>query len=191
MDRKQLKEYLAVEVYDCSENDKKYFFIKRIYSRYCSVLTPPKYAVLLIRKMQYHASKGGRINNLISFWYHRKLLYKFSMYIHPNCRIGKGLKIEHPLGIVIGNCEIGENFTILHNCTIGSQRVGESNYMEKTKIGNNCILYANSLVLGPIKVCDNVKVGCNSMLNKDALISGTYVGTPAHLVIDKNSNTMT
>ena len=40
--------------------------------------------------------------------------------IHPGAKIGKGLFIDHGMGVVIGEtAEIGDNVTIYHGVTLG------------------------------------------------------------------------
>ena len=46
--------------------------------------------------------------------------HKTGIEIHPGARIGKGLFIDHGMGIVIGETtEIGDNCTIYHQVTLG------------------------------------------------------------------------
>lgn len=95
--------------------------------------------------------------------------------------MGKGFKVPHPVGIVIGRCEIGRNFTILQGTTIGEKNIGE--YMNDhscfPRIGDNVLLSANTSVLGGITISDNVTIGANAVVCHDILESSTYVGVLA------------
>ena len=101
---------------------------------------------------------------------------RYGIHMTPGTKIGKGLRIAHPTSIVVTHCEIGENFTIYQNCTIG-QKFYKSGWYPK--IGYNVTLYANSSIIGDVTVADNVVIGANSLLVKDALEPGNYVGSPA------------
>ncbi|KMK93168.1 hypothetical protein VL03_14845 [Rossellomorea marisflavi] len=71
--------------------------------------------------------------------------------------IGQGFRIYHAIGIVIAKCEIGENFKIFQNSTIGTA----------PKIGNNVTFFAGSVVNGFINIGNNVQVGANTVVLKD------------------------
>ncbi len=109
-----------------------------------------------------------------------KLLTKYSISLNLNAEIDLGLYIPHPIAIVITECKIGKNFTIHQGCTIGQKykngQVGEWNI---PVIGDNVRMFAGSMIIGDVRVADDVKLGANSVLMKDALSSGVYVGTPA------------
>lgn len=47
-----------------------------------------------------------------------------------------------------------------------------------TKIGNKVYIGSNSTIL-PVSVCDDVVIGAGSVVTKDIVESGTYVGNPA------------
>ncbi len=70
--------------------------------------------------------------------------------IHPGAKIGKGLFIDHGMGIVIGEtAEIGDNVTIFHGSTLGG--TGKDTGKRHPTVGNNVIISAGSKILGPIK----------------------------------------
>lgn len=111
-----------------------------------------------------------------------RIIHKYGCCIYPNIQVGKGFFIAHPIGIVIGNCTIGENFCILQNCTIGVKSDEDNETQSYPQIGNNVTISASSLILGPIKICDNVTIGANSLVIHDIVTSGVYVGSPVRQV---------
>ena len=142
--------------------------------------------VYMIRKMMYLYGRG-KIGRLRSLLIRKKLMTKYSVHVYPTAEIGLGLYIPHPCSIVInGRSKIGENFVILQNCTIGTKYPNDP-YGPAATIGNNVSMYANSIIIGEITVADNVTLGANSMLNKDALVPGAYFGSPAKLFVSKKS----
>lgn len=104
---------------------------------------------------------------------------RYGIHITEGTTIGKGLRIAHPTSIVVTLCEIGENFTIYQGCTIGQKHWKSGKYPQ---IGNNVTMYANSSIIGEVKVVDGVTLGANSLLIKDALEEGIYVGSPAKII---------
>lgn len=91
--------------------------------------------------------------------------------------IGKGFKINHGVGSVVGaRCKIGDNCIIHQNCTIGDRKGG------RPTIGNNVIIYAGAMILGDITIGDNSIIGANSVVTKSCPPNSILVGTPAKIV---------
>ncbi len=109
-----------------------------------------------------------------------KLERKYGIYCGKNVEIGKGLKLPHPQGIIIGKgVTIGDDCTIYQQVTIGGHG-GEGSNAVYPRLGNNVILYAGAKVIGAITVYDKTVVGANSVLNKSTEHGGgVYVGAPA------------
>lgn len=97
--------------------------------------------------------------------------------IFYSSQIGKGLKINHGVGSVIGaRCTIGDNCTIHQNCTIGDHNGG------RPTIGNNVIIYAGAMVLGDINIGDNSIIGANAVVLESFPSNSIIAGTPARLI---------
>ncbi|EGT3605915.1 serine O-acetyltransferase [Clostridium perfringens] len=98
--------------------------------------------------------------------------------IHPGAKIGKGLFIDHGMGVVIGEtAEIGDNVTIYHGVTLGG--TGKDKGKRHPTIGNNVIIGCGAKILGPISIGDGAKIGANSVVLKDVPKGKTAVGIPA------------
>lgn len=106
-----------------------------------------------------------------------RIYHRYGCCIYPSAKVGKGFLIAHLVGIVIGDCTIGEDFRIYQNCTIGTRNFNEVK-KKSPVIGNNVVLASNSLILGGVTIVDDVVVGANSLVVKDIDKSGTYVGSP-------------
>ncbi len=101
--------------------------------------------------------------------------------IHPGAQIGQRLFIDHGAGVVIGEtAEIGNDVTLYHGVTLG----GTSWNKEKRHptLGNNVLVGAGAKILGPIRLGDNVRVGANSVVNKNVPACCTVVGIPGRIV---------
>lgn len=97
--------------------------------------------------------------------------------IHPGAKIGKGLFIDHGMGVVIGEtAEIGDNVTIYHGVTLGG--TGKDKGKRHPTVGNNVIIGCGAKILGPISIGDGAKIGANSVVLKDVPKGKTAVGIP-------------
>jgi len=104
--------------------------------------------------------------------------------IHPGADIGRRFFIDHGLGIVIGETtEIGNDVLVYQGVVLG----GTSH--DKTKrhptIGNRVVIGAGAILLGPIKVGDNARVGAGSVVVQDVPDNSTVVGVPGRVVVSK------
>ena len=102
--------------------------------------------------------------------------------IHPGATIGKGLCIDHGMGVVIGEtAEIGDDVLIYHGVTLGG--TGKDKGKRHPTIGNGVVIGAGAKVLGPIKVGNNAKIGASAVVVKDVPEGATAVGIPAKNII--------
>ena len=101
--------------------------------------------------------------------------------IHPGATIGKGLFIDHGMGVVIGEtAEIGDNCTLYQGVTLGG--TGKDIGKRHPTLGDNVMVGAGAKVLGPIKISDNSKVAANAVVLKEVPENSTAVGIPAKVV---------
>ena len=101
----------------------------------------------------------------------------------PEMRLGRGVFLMHSFRTIIHAKEIGDNFTIFHNCTIGAN-VGQR---ELPIIGDDVTIFTGAVVVGGIKIGDNVRIGANTVVTKDVPSNSTVVGNPAY-IIKQNGN---
>ncbi len=101
--------------------------------------------------------------------------------IHPGAKIGRGLVIDHGMGVVIGEtAEIGDNVTIYQGVTLGG--TGKDTGKRHPTIGNNVLIGAGAKVLGPFTVGDNAKIAANAVVLSEVPPDSTCVGVPARIV---------
>ena len=108
------------------------------------------------------AYEEGKIQ--LSNYYFYKIVKKYGCYISPRAKIGKNLKLPHPIGIVIGEgVKVGDNCIIYQNVTLGRKNRNIADY---PTIGNNVVIYCNSTIIGNIEIGDDSIVGCNTVVMK-------------------------
>ena len=101
--------------------------------------------------------------------------------IHPAARIGRGLFIDHGVGVVIGEtAEVGDDVTIYQGVTLGG--TGFARGKRHPTVGDEVMIGAGSALLGPIVIGDRSKVGANSVVIHDVPPGSTVVGNPGHPV---------
>ena len=129
----------------------------------------------------------------ISHWFFRHRLFFIARFIsqyakfrtgieiHPGATIGKGLFIDHGMGVVIGETtEIGDYCTLYQGVTLGG--TGKEKGKRHPTLGNNVMVGAGAKILGPVRVGDNAKVGANALVLFEVPSNSTAVGVPAHVV---------
>ncbi len=101
--------------------------------------------------------------------------------IHPAAKIGKGLFIDHGMGVVIGEtAEIGDNCTIYQGVTLGG--TGKHSGKRHPTLGNNVMVGSGAKVLGPFKVGDGAKIAAGAVVLHEVPENSTAVGIPARTV---------
>ena len=101
--------------------------------------------------------------------------------IHPGAKIGRGMVIDHGMGVVIGEtAEIGDNCTIYQGVTLGG--TGKDVGKRHPTLGNNVMVGAGAKVLGPFTIGDNTKIAANAVVLEEMPENCTAVGIPAKIV---------
>ncbi|OCQ90408.1 serine O-acetyltransferase [Oscillatoriales cyanobacterium USR001] len=97
--------------------------------------------------------------------------------IHPGAVIGKGVFIDHGMGVVIGETAIVGDYTLIYQgVTLGG--TGKESGKRHPTLGEYVIVGAGAKVLGNIKVGDHVRIGAASIVLRDVPSECTVVGVP-------------
>lgn len=106
---------------------------------------------------------------------------KTGIEIHPGAKIGKGLFIDHGMGVVIGETAIiGNDCLLYQGVTLGG--TGKDKGKRHPTLGDNVLVGAGAKVLGPFKVGSNVKIAANAVVLNAIPDNCTAVGVPARVV---------
>jgi len=96
--------------------------------------------------------------------------------------------LPHPVGIVIGyKVEIGKGCKIYHNVTIGTKDTYDFKNGTYPKIGDNVIIYPNSIILGNISIGDNSIIGAGSVITENVPSNSKAFGNPTRITDNNNS----
>ena len=122
-------------------------------------------------------------NNMLftARWISQRSRRKTGIEIHPGATLGRGILIDHGMGVVIGEtAEVGDNCTIYQGVTLGG--TGKDKGKRHPTVGNNVLIGAGAKVLGPITVGDDAKIAANAVILQDVPPNSTAVGVPARIV---------
>ena len=148
-----------------------------IHSKWEVMLYPYFKAMRAYRKAHAHYLKGHYFRaRMIS----QRASRQTGIEIHPGAKIGKNFFIDHGTGVVIGEtAEIGDNCMLFHGVTLGG--TGKDTGKRHPTLGNNVTVYAETVVLGPITLHDNVIVGAKSVVMHDVEEGATVEIGRAHV----------
>ena len=114
-------------------------------------------------------------------WISQRSRKKTGIEIHPGAQIGRGLFIDHGMGVVIGETtQIGDNCTLYQNVTLGG--TGKDHGKRHPTLGDNVLVGAGAKVLGPFTVGDNARVAAGAVVLDAVPPNATAVGVPARVV---------
>lgn len=100
--------------------------------------------------------------------------------IHPGTKIGKGLFIDHGMGVVIGETSsLGNNVTLFQGVTLGG--TGKERGKRHPTLGNNVVVGTGAKILGNITIGDDVQVGANAVVIRSVPPHSTVVGIPGRI----------
>ena len=135
-------------------------------------------AVRSYRKSHWFYEHGHKF---IARYISQRARHKTGIEIHPGAKIGKGLFIDHGMGVVIGETsEIGDNCTLYQGVTLGG--TGKDHGKRHPTLGNNVLVGAGAKILGPFRVGDNARVAAGAVVLSEVPANATAVGVPARIV---------
>lgn len=150
-------------------------------------------AIKTTKEVFLYPSFYAILNHRIAHWFFIRNRYfiarfisqrsrkKTGIEIHPGAKIGKGLFIDHGMGVIIGEtCEIGDNVTLYQGVTLGG--TGKEHGKRHPTIGNDVLISSGAKVLGSFRVGNNCRIGAGSVVLKEVPDNSTVVGIPGRIV---------
>ena len=114
-------------------------------------------------------------------WLSQRARRKTGIEIHPGAQIGRGLFIDHGMGVVIGETAIiGDDCQLYHGVTLGG--VGSQEVKRHPTLEDGVYVGSGAKCLGNITLGQNCRVGANAVVLKDVPKYATAVGVPARII---------
>ncbi len=144
------------------------------------------YIEVLLLNRGFHALMAFRISHKMwkhqeyfsAKWLNNQISKHYGVDIHPAAEIGRGLVMDHCMGIVIGEtCKIESDVFLFHNVTLGG--TGHSGGERHPKIKSNVVIGTGATILGNIVVGENSVVAAGSVVLDDVSPGMLVAGMPA------------
>ena len=101
--------------------------------------------------------------------------------IHPGAVIGKGVFIDHGMGVVIGETAVVGDYCLLYQgVTLGG--TGKESGKRHPTLGCNVTVGAGAKILGNIEIGSHARVGAVTVVLKDIPPNSTVVGIPGRII---------
>lgn len=133
-----------------------------------------------------HNSQKHKCLKLLMGGVGRMVSTHYGVFITPTANIGYGFCLGHCFSIMISECKIGDNVTVMQQVTIGSSRGG--NRSGFPTIGNNVFIGCGAKILGKVTIGNNVMVGANAVITKDVPDNAIVAGIPAKIISYEGRN---
>lgn len=139
--------------------------------------------LIIFRKVQKCKNKLIKIIYMLKL---KRLTNKTHIQISPKTVIGDGFYIGHMGRIIINKDSIiGKNVNIATGVTIGQENRGKRKGCPK--IGNEVWIGTNSVIVGNIKIGNDVLIAPLSYVNFDVPDHSIVIGNPAKIIKKDNA----
>ena len=139
--------------------------------------------IRVLRKLQSSTNPLARIFYKLKL---RRLSLKTQIQIPACTKIGEGLYIGHTGRVIInGKAVLGKNINLATGVTIGQENRGERKGVPT--IGDNCWIGTNAVVVGNIKIGNDVLIAPLSFVNFDVPDHSIVIGNPAKIIHRENA----
>jgi len=141
---------------------------------------PARRLLRSIRRYQHWKERGGLLGVLLRRrWVlsHRFWSVVTGADLPLNCRLGGGLLLPHPNGVVVHpDAVVGNNCLLFQQVTLGVRSEGAP------VLGHHVDVGAGAKLLGRIVVGDGARIGANAVVLCDVPAGQTAVGIPARVI---------
>ena len=143
-------------------------------------LTVPGFRFAILKNWLLNSKKYSPLFFLLSIWF-KNIKVKYGYQIPYTTKIGYGLFLPHFGNIVINKqVVIGNNCNIAQGVTIGQINVGVKKGCPE--IGNKVWIGANAVVVGKIKIGNDVMIAPLTYVNFDVPDGCLVIGNPAKVI---------
>jgi serine O-acetyltransferase len=108
-------------------------------------------------------------------------------WIGTTAEIGEGFLVAHVCGLIIGGATvIGKNCDVRQNITFGGNfnKVDAEGRSQPT-VGDNVSVGAGAVIVGPVKIGNDVIIGANAVVTRDVPDRMIVGGNPAKIIKER------
>ncbi len=139
--------------------------------------------VLILFRLSQLLWKKGTNTRIISapyfIFYRILVVWLFHIELLPSFNVGSRLRLFHGYALAIHpSSTIGDDVTIRHCTTLGNKNSGEKG----PQIGNRVNIGSNTVIIGNIRIGDDVTIGAGSVVTKDIPSDKKVAGNPARVL---------
>jgi len=143
--------------------------------------------ILVAFRAAQRAQRGSAmprvLSRLVVTGYKVLTTWVLGVELPPETRVGPGLRLIHPQGIVVnGQTRIGAGVILRANTTIGNVIGADGTVTASPVIGDRVELGANVVVVGPVQLGDGARVGAGAVVIGDVPSGAVAVGNPARVL---------
>lgn len=147
------------------------------------------YCTMIYRKAHFYSNAKGFFNNILALYYRyilNKLSRKYLFQIPFPTTIGKGFNLVHFGRVIVApGVRIGCNCNMFTGVTIGSTTRGHKKGVPV--IGDDVWIGPNVVVVGGVKIGDNVLIAANSFVNFDVPSNSIVIGNPGKIISSEHA----
>jgi serine acetyltransferase len=143
-----------------------------------------------IRVCRWLHFRMGLPGRTLAALFDRVLLFLYGIDLYSASVDVQQLSISHPNGILLGGNGLKSRgrVAIMSGVKLVARSPNDPEYLRRHALrqvfvfGDNVVVGANSVVVGPIDICDNVVIAAQSLVNRSIEEPGVYAGTPVKRV---------
>ncbi|MFD1096339.1 serine O-acetyltransferase [Salegentibacter chungangensis] len=142
-------------------------------------LIQPCFRYMVLFRISNNYTKKSLLGLIARIWFNC-LKSKFGLQIYLRARIGKGFRLNHYGNILINQgVEIGDNCNVAQGVSIGN--VSRGRLKGCPKIGDRVWIGPNAVVVGKIKIGNDVLIAPLSYVNCDIPDKAVVSGNPCKI----------
>jgi serine acetyltransferase len=144
---------------------RRLMFVPRMLTNSCM------HACALVRLLQ------GTPLSMTWFW-RRLLITLHACDFQPHCRIGPGLRMPHPIGILVGHGVLGRDVVLQHHITLSAVTTNWDTGKSPGwfQVGDGVTIFTGTVIAGQVAIGDGAVIGANSLIIRDIPAGHIVIG---------------